>query len=232
MPAPWLVRHQPPVAARIPGAIRPLILWMVIFGVAMAPGWAAGPIALAFVPHGTFFSAETHQPVALDPQVFVPMPGAPAGAGPQGITHIAGFIPARLSAPPETALYTAEGTPLHTTLGQWLGARGTADVEPTEARGERVTVSVTGLIAGGTYSLFVVTFGPGGNTFAPLDGHGTSNTFVAIGRGTGRATVVAPTRLTQANAILLVYHSDGRAHGRSRGVPGVTAHHQLIARMP
>jgi hypothetical protein len=44
--------------------------------------------------------------------------------------------------------------------------------------------------------------------------------------------VTTPTMLTRANAVLLVYHTDGQAHGLSRGVPGVTAHHQLIARVP
>jgi hypothetical protein len=38
--------------------------------------------------------------------------------------------------------------------------------------------------------------------------------------------------LTGANAVLLVYHSDGRTHGTSRGQLGVTAHHQLIAKVP
>jgi hypothetical protein len=31
---------------------------------------------------------------------------------------------------------------------------------------------------------------------------------------------------------LLVYHSDGVDHGQQRGQIGVTAHHQLIIRVP
>lgn len=65
------MQHQPPAAARSLVVILPLILWAANFGVAMVPGWATEPIAPAFVSHGTFFSTETHQPAALDPQVFV-----------------------------------------------------------------------------------------------------------------------------------------------------------------
>ena len=35
-----------------------------------------------------------------------------------------------------------------------------------------------------------------------------------------------------ANAVLLVYHSDRKTHGPSRGRIGINAHHQLIARLP
>lgn len=192
---------------------------------------AAGPAALRFESHGAFFSSETHQPVAIDPQVFVPTPGAAAGVGPQNITHALGLAPARLSGPPDTQLFTAEGKPLNITLGLWLGAAGTSEVEAVGER-DRVTASFTGLIPGGLYSLFAVTFQPSGNTFAPLDGTGGSTNFVALSRGTARKTVLTPARLTHANAILLLYHSDGQTHGASRGAPGVTAHHQLIARVP
>ena len=37
--------------------------------------------------------------------------------------------------------------------------------------------------------------------------------------------------LFDVNAILVVYHSDGKTHGTSRGAIGVTAHHQLIAKV-
>jgi hypothetical protein len=61
---------------------------------------------------------------------------------------------------------------------------------------------------------------------------GKSNNFVPYATGTGSVTVTTPTMLTHAAAVLLVYHSDGQAHGMSRGAPGVIAHHQLIARVP
>ena len=37
---------------------------------------------------------------------------------------------------------------------------------------------------------------------------------------------------TGVNAVLLVSHSDGKAHKQSRGGIGITAHHQLIAKVP
>jgi hypothetical protein len=192
---------------------------------------AAGSAALRFESHAAFFSSETHQAVAIDPQVFVRTPGAAAGVGPQNIAHALGLAPARLSSPPETALFAANGKPLNITLGLWLGANGTAQVEAVGDR-DRVTASFTGLIPGGLYSLFAVTFQPSGNTFAPLDGTGGATNFVALNKGTAQKTVLTPARLAHANAILLVYHSDGKTHGASRGAPGVTAHHQLITRVP
>lgn len=195
---------------------------------------AAAAVTVRFEGHGAFFSRETNQPAPVDPQVFVRSSDAPAAVGPQNIPHAAGFVPAPLAAPPPTPLYNAEGRPLAATLGRWLGAAGEATVGPAgdPRHADRVSAAFTGLIPGGLYSLFTVTFGPSGNTFAPLDGAGLHHNFVALGNGTGRATVLTPISLTHANAIVLVYHSDGETHGTSRGAPGVTAHHQLIARIP
>lgn len=191
-------------------------------------------VVLRFQGYGVFFSSETHQPAAIDPLVFVHTPGAASGLGPQNIAHVAGVVPALLSAPPDTPLYNADGKPLGTTLGRWLTASGTGSIDPAADLGhaDRVTVSFTGLIPGGLYSLFEVAFLPSGNTFAPLDGSGLRHNFVALDNGTARATVLTPAPLTHSNAVLLVYHSDGQTHGMSRGAPGVTAHHQLIARVP
>jgi hypothetical protein len=204
---------------------------IVLLDLAAIPGWAAFRVTLTFEPHGTFFSDETHQPEAIDPQVFVRVPGM-AGVGPQKIEHVMGVMPAHLTDPANTPLYTARGKPLNVTLGQWLSAYGTATIGPMGSHGENVTVSFAGLISRGRYSLFAVTLQPRGNTFGPLDGMGKSNNFVASATGIGSVTVTMPTMLTHANAVLLVYHSDGQAHGMSRGAPGVTAHHQLIARVP
>ncbi|HKX18930.1 MAG TPA: hypothetical protein VJT33_13040 [bacterium] len=190
-------------------------------------------IMLHFEGHGAFFSSETHQPVTIDPQIFVQAPGAPGALGPQGILHAAGVVPAPLSAPPDTPLYNADGNLLGTTLGRWLGAAGTGIVEPAGdlVHADRVSVTFTGLVPGGLYTLFKVTFQPSGNTFAPLDGSGVRHNFVALTDGTARATVLTPAPLTDSNAVVLVYHSDGRTHAMSRGTPGVTAHPQLIARV-
>lgn len=190
-------------------------------------------VTLTFESHGAFFSAETRQPAPIDPQVFVRTPDAAAGLGPQGIRHAASLAPARLADPPATPLYTAQGIPMKITLGEWLRARGTATV----VRGlgpdhDHVAASFTGLIYRGVYSLFTVTFTPNGNTFAPLDGMGFSNTFVADTMGMITVIVSTPAHLTHANAVALVYHSDGQSHHMARGTPGVDAHHQLIARVP
>ncbi|MFC5429767.1 hypothetical protein ACFPTO_13310 [Paraburkholderia denitrificans] len=48
--------------------------------------------------------------------------------------------------------------------------------------------------------------------------------------GNAVLTTIAPAPLTHDNAVLVVYHSDGKSHGKLRGDIGVTAHHQLIAR--
>lgn len=207
------------------------LMVIALLGPWVIPGWAASLARLTFEPHGAFFSDETHQPEAIDPQVFVKVPGM-AGVGPQKIPHVMGIMPAHLTDPASAHLYTARGKPLNITLGQWLSARGTATIAPMGSHGDKVTVSFAALISRGSYSLFAVTLQPGGDTFEPLDGIGKSNNFVASATGTGSVTVTTPTMLTHINAVLLVYHSDGQAHGMSRGAPGVTAHHQLIARVP
>lgn len=222
-----------------PGTIRKIgaaLGALAAFAVMLVSGvtGVTAAVTLRFEGHGAFFSSETHQPTAIDPQVFVHAPGAPGGMGPQDIPHAAGIVPAPLSAPPDTPLYNAGGKPLDTMLGRWLTASGTGSIEPANdrAHADRVSVSFTGLIPGGLYSLFKVTFQPSGSTFAPLDGSGLRHNFVALDDGTARATVLTPAPLTPSDAVLLVYHSDGQTHGLSRGAPGVTAHHQLIARVP
>ncbi|HEV8340594.1 MAG TPA: hypothetical protein VGR25_13215 [bacterium] len=203
----------------------------ILIGGGVILAQTTGPVTLTLEGHGVFFSREANQAVAIDPQVFVQAGGASAGVGPQNITHAAGFVPARLADPPNTPLYNADGKPLSFTLGQWLGARGTVSIE---LRGQetQVRVSLSGLVPNGVYSLFRVTFQPTGNTFAPLDGAGTANNFMAAADGTASVTVSTPTPQTHANGVVLVYHSDGQAHGIERGTPGITAHHQLIARVP
>ena len=224
-----LLARRGPAAAW--GGIATLVA-LSMAGGPQVPARAAAAITLTFVSHGVFFSTETPQATAVDPQVFVRSAGAPAGVGPQGIAHAAGYLPARLTDPPDTLLHGADGVPLNITLRQWLGGSGTVLLHPIAGHRQRVTAFFTDLISRGTYSLFEVTFRPRGNEFTPLDGTGASNTFTADVHGRAGLTVSAPTPLTHANAVLLVYHSDGRAHGKDRGRPGISAHHQLIARLP
>jgi hypothetical protein len=181
--------------------------------------------------HAVFFSRETHQPKPLDPDVFVADAAAKAGIGPQGIRHVAGFPPAFLADPPSAALFNADGHPLGFALAEWLAAKGSAQISPAAA-GVTAACRFTALLPNGVYSLFENHFDQTPIGFTPLDGTGETNNFTAAANGQAIISVAAPHPLTHANAILLVYHSDHRAHGLSRGVPGVTAHHQLIARMP
>ena len=190
------------------------------------------PITLAFVPYAVFFSEETHQRAPIDPQVFVRDPNVKGGVGPQGIRHLTDLQPAPLSDPGDTPLFNAGGRPLGFTLAEWLAARGQVVITPLPSGGATVAVQFTGLRPQGVYSLFEnhVDQHPVGVT--PLDGKGKHNSFTAGPEGAASLTVTAPKMLTSANAVLLVYHSDGKARGQSRGVIGVAAHHQLIAKMP
>lgn len=189
-------------------------------------------LALPFVLHAVFFSEETHQPKPLDPQVFIADPSVPAGTGPQNIRHAAGFRPAFISDPGTLAAHNADGKPLGFTLAEWFAARGETRIAPEQGGRTRVTCDFTALRPSGVYSLFENHFDQNPVGFTPLDGTGKTNTFTAGADGTAKVSVIAPTALTHANAVLLVYHSDGQAHGTERGRIGLTAHHQLIARIP
>jgi hypothetical protein len=193
---------------------------------------AAEPIELDFVTHASFFSQETKQPSPLDPQVFVADAAAPAAVGPQGIEHDAGLRPLLLSDPPDTKVNSARGTPLGFTAHKWLGATGHVTITPDPKGGAKILASFKGLKPGGTYSLFENHFDTKPVSFTPLDGKGTRNSFKAKRDGSASVSVHGPEMPTGVNAVLLVYHSDNKSHGESRGQIGVNAHHQLIAKIP
>lgn len=193
---------------------------------------SAAPIPQSMVPHAAFFSLETRQDTFIDPQIFVPAQGRPGGAGLQNIVAVAGYRNALMTDDPDAQAYNAQGKALGFTLGRWFGARGTVNFDPSDKK-PRIATAFAGLVPNGVYSLFEATFAADGTTtFAPLDGAGTANTFTADAQGNGGMLLTAASQLTHANAIVLVYHSDGSAHGTDRGVPGITAHHQLIYRLP
>jgi hypothetical protein len=187
---------------------------------------------LSFVGHGAFFSQETQRSPAIDPQVFVKDESSAEGTGPQSIAHAAGVRPVRLDDSPELVLYNANGDPLGFTLEKWLGATGTVDLDLQANGGTRLTMSFKKLIAFGVYSVFRATFSPDGTTFVPIDGDGTTNTFTSTVDGSGTLVASTPSRLTHANAILLILHSDSQEHGVTRGLIGANAHQQLVARLP
>lgn len=186
--------------------------------------------ALSMETHAAFFSSETKQKAPLDPQVFLSAPDGPAAVGPQGIRHEAGLRPALVADKPTLPVMNAKGESLGMTLGSWLSAKGTV-VLTTQANGhQKVTAIFSGLKPKGKYSLFENHFDESPIGFTPLDGNGTDNNFVADAQGIAVITVYAPKSLTSENAVLLVYHSDEKLHGKERGSIGVDAHHQLIAR--
>ncbi len=185
---------------------------------------------LALETHAAFFSNETHQNPPLDPQVFVAAPDAPAATGPQGIRRSAGLRNALIGDGPALPIVTALGLPLDMSLGAWLGAKGQVILTPQLDGREKVTVVLSGLKPHGHYSLFENHFDQKPVGFTPLDGKGTDNNVVANAEGKAVLTTMSPTTITHDNAVLVVYHSDGKSHGKLRGDIGINAHHQLIAR--
>ena len=194
---------------------------------------AADSQRLTFIIHAAFFSSETKQPKPVDPQVFVQDPASPAATGPQNIQHIAGVRPALIEQDAKTApLFNAKGESLGFDFGQWLGAAGRVTITPSANSKAKISAQFSKLQPGGSYSLFENHFDQQPVGFTPLDGAGKANNFFADKKGAARVTLTAPQMLTHANAVLLVYHSDKTFHGDQRGEIGVTAHHQLIARIP
>jgi hypothetical protein len=131
---------------------------------------------------------------------------------------------------PDLLVLTAAGKPLGMSLGAWLAAKGKVILRPLPGGREKVSIVLSGLKPNGRYSLFENHFDQKPIGFTPLDGSGADNSFVADANGNAVVTTVSPGVVTRDNAVLVVYHSDGKAHGRSRGDIGVDAHHQLIAR--
>ncbi|CAB3803551.1 hypothetical protein LMG28614_05847 [Paraburkholderia ultramafica] len=203
--------------------------WIGLYGALSTMAHAQSSV-LPFETHAEFFSAQTHQKVPLDPQVFVAEPSAPGAVGPQAIKHVAGLRNALIADDASLPISTALNKPLHMTLGEWLGAKGDVIFTPRPDGREKITLAVSNLKPDGHYSLFENHFDQKPVGFTPLDGTGKTNNFVADASGKAAITVVAPAPLTHDNAVLLVYHSDGKTHGQSRGNIGVDAHHQLIAR--
>jgi hypothetical protein len=193
-------------------------------------GFAASPLKMSFVTHAAFFSAETKQPKAVDPQVFVEDASVQAASGPQGIKHDAGVRPALIDQDARTSkLFNAEHKPLGFDLNAWLSATGTVAI--TEQNG-KVTLEAAfkGLQPNASYSLFENHFDTAPISFTPIDGSGKTNSFTSKADGSASVSVTMPAMPTHANAVLLIYNSGGQPHGLERGHIGVDAHHQLIAR--
>jgi hypothetical protein len=185
---------------------------------------------LDFVAHAAFFSAETKQPKVLDPQVFIHDTAAQAATGPQGIKHVAGVRPPLIDQDAKSSmLYNAEDKPLGFDLQTWLSASGSVTI--TEQGGKSLLqANFKGLKPNAHYSLFENHFDHTPVSFTPMDGTGTTNSFVTQSDGSATVSMTLPDFPTHANAVLLIYNSEGQTHGLERGRIGIDAHHQLIAR--
>lgn len=193
-------------------------------------GFSASPLKMTFVTHAAFFSIETRQPKAVDPQVFMEDASAPAATGPQGIKHDAGIRPALIDQDARTSkLFNAEHKPLGFDLQSWLSPTGSVTISDD---GGKVTMEAAfkGLQPNASYSLFENHFDTKPISFTPIDGSGKTNSFTTKSDGSASVSMTMPGMPTHANAVLVIYNSGGQPHGLERGRIGIDAHHQLIAR--
>jgi len=186
---------------------------------------------LEFVLHAVFFSNELHLAKPVDPHAFVQDPSVSAAVGPQNIPHAAGFRPALVAGPFDVEAFNAQGKSLGFTLADWFAAKGMARIAPS-GDGAKIDCRFTQLRPNGVYSLFENHFDQKPIGFTPSDGTGKTNSFTADANGSASVSLLSPRPLTHDNAVLLVYHSDNQTHGEQRGEIGVTAHHQIIVRIP
>ena len=73
--------------------------------------------------------------------------------------------------------------------------------------------------------------GAAGAAFAPLDVTGARTTFTADAQGNAAMQLTLNAPLLPGSTIVVIYHSDGAAHGTDPGQPGITAHAQLMYRL-
>jgi hypothetical protein len=180
-----------------------------------------------------FYAAESGTTPVIDPMTFVAAPGASADVGPLSVRHVAGVAPAKQAGPPTTPLLGADGASLGITLGQWEKAQGTVSFDCVGSK-RRATSTLTGLLPSAAYSAFVVHAaldGPG--RFTPWgDPAGTTNNFTSSATGTASPTNALDGCDSNADDIVIIWHSDGTDHGSSPGRIGVDWHTSLIARVP
>lgn len=195
---------------------------------------APRPASAAYVTHAFVTGAEQSSLEAradqlVDPQVFVRQDGAAAVTGAQGIAHAAGLRSALMTDDPVTPAVNAQGKALGFSLGSWFGARATMVYDPASAK-PQVAMGFAGLNPGGVYSVFERRGGAGA-AFAPLDATGARTTFTADAQGNAAMQLTLGAPLLPGNTIVVIYHSDGTAHGTDPGQPGITAHAQLMYRL-
>jgi hypothetical protein len=187
---------------------------------------AAVLLALASATFQPVTAATTAQP----PQVFVRDASAQAQTGDN--PHDYGIRPPADNDSDAATLYNAHNESIHTGLGAWRTADGTATFEPGPQT-TKVHAVFHRLIPNGRYSLFVRQIaGRTGAVFTPLDLIGATNNFTAGTDGSADMTVNSPLQMPSGSQLVLVFHSDGADHQSSIGVLGLNAHPQLITRVP
>jgi hypothetical protein len=186
--------------------------------------------ALASATFQPVTAATTAQPA----QVFVRDSAAPAQlAEAAGGAHDAGLRPPAETDGPSAQLYNAHGEMLKVSIADWQAATGKVDTTPTPDGGLRVHASFSKLIATGRYSLFIRQLaGRSGIVLTPVDITGAGNSFFADKDGNADIVVQSPNPIPPSAQLVLIYHSDGSEHQSSPGNLGVTAHEQLITRVP
>jgi hypothetical protein len=191
-------------------------------------------VALALL--GVAFQPVNAQTTAQPAHVFVRDSSAPASTDPNGGgMHDAGIRPPSDNDSPSAQLTNAHGDALKVSIADWRSATGDADFQPLMggSGGVRVRASFHGLIPMGRYSLFVRQLaGRVGVVLTPVDIVGASNSFLADRDGNGIIAVDSPNPIPSGAQLVLIYHSDGMEHQSSPGSLGVTAHEQLITRVP
>ncbi len=193
------------------------------------------PIAAVVVALGALtFQPVTPQNTAASAHVFIRDASAPAQTDPgSGAVHDAGVRPFGENDPPSAQLMNANGVPLKVSLAEWRAATGTAELAPTSGGGTRVRAAFRGLIPMGRYSLFIRQLaGRAGVVLTPGDVTGSADTFFADPDGAGRIEIESPNVIPSGAQLVLIFHSDGTDHQSSPGNLGVTAHEQLITRVP
>ncbi|HEX3466307.1 MAG TPA: hypothetical protein VHS78_19825 [Candidatus Elarobacter sp.] len=191
--------------------------------------------AIALTLVGVAFQPVNAQTTAQPAQVFVRDSSAPAQTDPRaGGMHDAGLRPPADTDSPNAQLTNAHGDALNVSIAGWRSASGQADFQPLmQGGGVRVRASFKGLIANGRYSLFLRQLaGRVGVVLTPVDIVGASNSFLADRDGNGIIAVDAPNPIPSGAQLVLIYHSDGAEHQSSPGNLGITAHEQLITRVP
>src|SRR3954453_15313543 len=207
-------------------ALRWIVASAVTATVLTTASFAASPAKTDVITHAAFFSAEMGESRVIDPHIFVLDAEAIEAVGPRGIKHAAGLRPAFVDEDRKTSpLYTADGKPLGMTLGEWL--RGTFLLTFADTQ---LNASLSGLKPQGHYSLFERRSDGTSRAFAPIDGAGQSNSFVAEADGRAKLSIKLARPLPSTSTVVLIYHSDNQAHGLERGRIGYDAHHLVMTR--